>query len=75
MNCNVHVFCKMTFNNKFGFILEAVFSYTNMFLQSFRILQKAILKLHAEKSLTKNFVVLQTIRVRHVETKLVLFDK
>jgi hypothetical protein len=24
MNCNVHVFCKMIFSNKFGFILETV---------------------------------------------------
>ncbi len=28
MNCNVHVFCKMIFSNKFGFILE-----TSLFLQ------------------------------------------
>jgi len=28
MNCNVNVFCKMIFSNKFGFILETVFSYT-----------------------------------------------
>jgi len=28
MNCNVHVFCKMIFSNKFGFILETVFPYT-----------------------------------------------
>ncbi len=27
MNYNVHVFYKMIFNNKFGFILETVFSY------------------------------------------------
>ncbi len=27
MNCNDHVFCKMIFSNKFGFILETVFSY------------------------------------------------
>jgi hypothetical protein len=27
MNCNVLVFCKMIFCNKFGFILETVFSY------------------------------------------------
>jgi hypothetical protein len=27
MNCNVHVFCKMMGSNKFGFILETVFSY------------------------------------------------
>jgi hypothetical protein len=26
-NCNVHVFCKMIFSNKFGFILETIFSY------------------------------------------------
>jgi hypothetical protein len=29
MNCNVQVFCKMIFSNKFGFILETVFSYSN----------------------------------------------
>jgi len=27
MSCNVHVFCKLIFSNKFGFILETVFSY------------------------------------------------
>ncbi len=27
MNCNVDVLCKMIFHNKFGFILETVFSY------------------------------------------------
>jgi hypothetical protein len=27
MNYNVHVFYKMIFSNKFGFILETVFSY------------------------------------------------
>ncbi len=27
MNCNVHVFCKMIFSNKFGSILETDFSY------------------------------------------------
>jgi hypothetical protein len=27
MNCNVHVFCEMIGGNKFGFILETVFSY------------------------------------------------
>ncbi len=29
MNSNVHVFCKLIFSNKFGFILETVFSYCN----------------------------------------------
>ncbi len=28
MKCNVHVFYKMIFRNKFGFILETVFSYS-----------------------------------------------
>ncbi len=28
MNCNVHVFCKIIFSNKFWVILETVFSYT-----------------------------------------------
>ncbi len=28
MNCNVHMFCKMIFSNKFGFILE-----TSLFLK------------------------------------------
>ncbi len=27
MNCNVHVFCKIIFSYKFGFIPETVFSY------------------------------------------------
>ncbi len=27
MNCNVHVFCKIIFGNKFGFILETSLSY------------------------------------------------
>ncbi len=27
MNCNVHVLYKIIFSNKFGFILETVFSY------------------------------------------------
>ncbi len=27
MNHNVHLFCKLIFSNKFGFILETVFSY------------------------------------------------
>ncbi len=30
MNCNVHVFCKMIFGYKFGFILEIVFSYNGL---------------------------------------------
>ncbi len=28
MNCNIDVFYKMIFSNKFGFILEKVFSYS-----------------------------------------------
>ena len=28
MNCNVHVFDSLIFSNKFGFILETVFSYS-----------------------------------------------
>ncbi len=32
MNCNVHVFCKMTFSNKFCF-LETVFSDKIIILQ------------------------------------------
>jgi hypothetical protein len=28
MNCNVDVFCKLISSNKFGFILETVFSYS-----------------------------------------------
>ncbi len=30
MNHNVHVFCKTIFSNKFGFILETVFSYISL---------------------------------------------
>ncbi len=30
MKCNVHVFGKMILSNKFGFILEAVFSYNKI---------------------------------------------
>ncbi len=37
MNCNVHVFCKMIFNNKFGFILETVFSYRRHHNTSFSL--------------------------------------
>jgi hypothetical protein len=29
MNCNFHVLYKMIFSNKFGFILETVFSYSH----------------------------------------------
>ncbi len=38
MSCNVHVFYKIIFGNKFGFILEKVFSYTIIDL-SINILQ------------------------------------
>jgi hypothetical protein len=39
MNCNVHVFCKMIFSNKFGFILETVFSFTFLkALKTYRLL-------------------------------------
>ncbi len=31
MNCNVHVLYKIIFSNKFGFILETVFSYYSHF--------------------------------------------
>ncbi len=37
MNCNVHVFDNWIFSNKFGFILETVFSYSITVVKSFTL--------------------------------------
>ncbi len=56
MNCNVHVFCKMMFSNKFGFILE-----TSLFLQ----LRKSFIALafgkNGSKSRTQSYKTLWVI--------------
>ncbi len=45
MNCNVYVFYKLLFSNKFGFILDTVFSYkTKTPLMSYTFVQQSKIK-------------------------------
>ena len=56
------MFCKMIFSNKFGFILETVFSYKTIIIDT-PILDKGLrVKLHFYRYLKQNVIVWQVSR-------------